>query len=134
MTLLFAVALFVIALVVVGFYHAGANVPLSTTARLCLWEKVKAAGLAERVPASCVNEVADHCSAALGRIARRGGSEAVRARTLLLPRLDGAVRVIALHLAGAEVGAEPDAAVIVAILLKHGLDRGEEAPSLGPTT
>ena len=48
-----------IAVAAVYVYRSGRQVPGNVAARLYLWQRLQAAGLAARVPPACVNELAD---------------------------------------------------------------------------
>ncbi len=129
--ILFGVAMvLLIGLTVVALYFAGARVPLATTARLCLWEKLRAAGLAGYVDPACVNEIADFHSAGLMLVAQRGGRALRPARRELLRRLDGAVRIIDSHLHAMPPPPDPDARPVLLLLSKYGIAAGaaREAP------
>ena len=123
--ILLALAMVVlIGLTVVALYFAGARVPLATTARLCLWEKLRAAQLSGYVSAACVNEIADFHSAGLMLIAQRGGRNHGPARAELLRRLDATVAIIASYLQGGEPSTEADARPVLLLLAKYGIAAG----------
>jgi len=117
-----------IALTVVALYFAGARVPLTTTARLCLWEKLRAAGLTPYVHPACVNEIADFHSAGLMIVAQRGRSAQGRARSELLRRLDETVAIIASHLHGTAPGrdlyTDPESRPVLLLLAKYHIAEG----------
>lgn len=124
--------LLAIALVVVALYHSGARVPLHTTARLCLWEKLRVAGLAQKVAPACVNDIADFLSAGLSLVAQRGEGEGALARGELLARLDRAVHVVDAYLHGRDLPPDDDARPVTLLLAKHGIGAGAAAGTDAP--
>jgi hypothetical protein len=100
-------------------YRSGREVPSQLAARLYLWQRLKALGLAERVPAACVNELADR------ELARRSSAA-------LTERLDALGDLVARHAAGAPLA--PPLAAVAEILNRHGVARASSNASAAAAT
>jgi hypothetical protein len=133
MMLLGGVLLALIVVVVFALYFAGARVSLHTTARLCLWEKLREAGLAGYVEPACVNEIADHLSAGLVLVAQGSADQGAAAQGELVARLDLAVAVVRNYLIAAAQPVDASARAIELLLGKYGIAAGSAREALlGP--
>lgn len=119
------VGLLGVVLAVLGIlYLAGERVPARTTARLCLWERLKSAGLGRRIPLACVNEIADHLAALPVDGLSAGWRRARAERLLLMRRVEAAGAIIEDWVVDARESATPGAATVLSILHKHGVRGG----------